>query len=157
MIEIEPIAMRRLLLLPLALALAAAPGCGGGDAAPTAAIPVPARNGPHGGPAYALPENAGLVEVVAEAVKGASDPVVAVYFLAPDGTAPLAALPTDAKIVLGGGESFPLTAKAPARRDKLGAGRLESPPLPVDPDRIAGEVAATVGGRAVALPFALGQ
>jgi hypothetical protein len=152
----KPIAMRRL-LLPLLLALAAAPGCGGGDAAPTTALPVPARNGPHGGPAYALPENAGLVEVVAEAVKGVPDPVVAVYFLAPDGTAPLGTLPTDAKVVLGGSESYPLTAKAPTRKDRLGAGRMESPPLPVDPDRIAGEVNATLGGKTVALPFALGQ
>jgi hypothetical protein len=149
--------MRRAVLLIAATTIALAPGCGGESATTNAALPVPARNGPHGGPAYALPGEAGLVEVVAETTKGATDPVVAVYFLNTAGTAPLPALPTDAKILLGGTESFPLSAKAPARKDKLGAGRMESPPLPVDPDRIAGEVAATVGGQAVSLPFALGQ
>lgn len=148
----------RLLMGFLITCLAAGCGGGGGEGggAPPGSTVASLSVGPHGAPAVALPGGAGLAEVMAEMVPSATDPVLAVYFLKPDGATPLSPLPTDARVVIDGTD-HPLTAKGPAKKDAAGAGRMVTGPLPIDPDRVSGELAATINGEGVRVPFVIGQ
>lgn len=132
-------------------------GCGGGGDAgthPGAAGGSRHRLGPHQGPAFELP-GGGFAEVTTETVKGATDPVVAVYFLQADGKSPLSIAPADARVVIDGKE-YPLTAKSSVGA-KADPARLASAPVPIDPDRVTGELKATINGAAFETAFLIGQ
>ena len=143
-----------LLLLVLAL------GCGGQASTPDASTVVAKVFGPHNGPALALPGDRGYAEVLAEPNRGGRDPSVVVYFLDPDLKRVLSPLPTDVRVKLaipgGGIEELPLSP-APKPRDRAGSGRMASPPVPVDPDRLSGELSAIVEGQPFTVAFAIGQ
>jgi hypothetical protein len=143
-------------VLAAALLSLAVLGCGGAGPSAQPSAPVPAAIGPHGGPAVALPDDRGYVEIVSEATRTGTDPVVAAYFLKPDLKTPLVPPPGDARIRTGDSE-VPLSASPGPTRDPAGAGRMVSGPLPIDPDRIAGELSVTVDGQPFTAPFALGQ
>lgn len=130
-------------------------GCGGSAPAPIANR-VPTTFGPHGGPALALPGEKGYAEIVSEALKGSNEPIVAVYFLNPDRTTALTPMPTDARIKTSAGE-MPLTPAPGPAKDPAGSARVVSGPLPIDPDRVAGELLVTIDGQPFASAFALGQ
>jgi hypothetical protein len=141
---------------PMALLLVGLAGCGGGGATPSAASTGPLVIGPHGGQAHPLPGEKGYAEVVAEIPKGQTDPVVVVYFLKPDLKSPLAPLPTDARIKTGGAK-VPLSPAPGASKDATGPGRMVSAPLQADPDRVSGELAATIEGQPFSTTFNIGQ
>lgn len=143
-----------LLLLVLSL------GCGERASTPDASKPVARVFGPHNGPAVALPGDRGYAEVVAEPNRGGQDPSVVVYFLDPDFKKVLSPLPSGVRVKLaipgGGTEDLPLSP-APKPRDRAGSGRMASTPVPVDPDRVSGELSATVEGQPFTVAFEIGQ
>ena len=145
-------------LTPLLLALSL--GCGERASTPDA-LPVVARVfGPHNGPAVALPGDRGYAEVLAEPGRAGQDPSLVVYFLDPDLKRVLSPLPSDVRVKLNvaGGETeeMPLS-HAPKSKDKAGSGRMASPPVSVDPDRVSGELSATVEGHPFTVAFAIGH
>src|SRR5262245_19653967 len=147
----QRIALAPTILMGLALA-----GCGGGEQAARPSAAIPLAMGPHGGPALALPGAEGFAEVISEATKPGTDPVVAVYFLKSDLRSPLTPPPADARIKTSAGE-VPLSPSPGPARDPAGAGRMVSGPMPIDPDRISGELIAPLGSQPFSASFALGQ
>ncbi len=143
-------------LLFLVLAL----GCGERASTPDASTVVAKVFGPHNGPAVALPGDRGYAEVIAEPNRGGQDPSVVVYFLDSDLKRVLSPLPSDVRVKLaipGGGIEELALSPSPKPRDRAGSGRMASPPVPVDPDRVSGELTATVEGQPFTMAFAIGQ
>jgi hypothetical protein len=116
------------------------------------ATPPGSTAGPHGFNAVPLGENLGFAEVTTEMAPDQADPKVVVYFLGDDLKTPAATPPTDAKATIPGlsPSDFALTAKGDA-------GRMETSPAPVDPDRIAGTLSGTLNGQTFSTPFTVGQ
>ncbi len=143
---------------PLLLVLSL--GCGERASAPDASTVVAEVFGPHYGPALALPGDRGYAEILAEPNRGGQDPSVVVYFLDPDLKRVLSPLPSDVRVKLaipGGGIEELSLSPSPKPRDKAGSGRMASPPVSVDPDRVSGELSATVGGQPFSIAFSIGQ
>ena len=151
--------MRWVLLAILALGPL---GCGGDEAPPEGSKALVSEAGPHRGPSYALPDNLGFVEVLAEplgvgSLKKAPEVVLAVYFLGPDRKAALSPSPTDVKIVAHlPGEDAPRTitlSASPKPGDPAGGLRFASATGPYDLDELRGEVQANVADKPVSVPF----
>ncbi len=143
-----------LMLLVLAL------GCGERASTPDASPVVAEVFGPHNGPALALPGDRGYAEIVAEPNRGGQDPSVVVYFLGPGLKKVLSPLPSDVRVKLaipGVGIEELALSPAPKPRDRVGSGRMASPPVSVDPDRLSGELSAIVEGQPFTVAFAIGQ
>lgn len=144
----------------ISLLLALSLGCGERASTPEVSPFVAKVFGPHNGPAVALPGDRGYAEVLAEPGRAGQDPSLVVYFLDPDLKRVLSPLPSDVrvKLTIAGGESEELPlSPAPKPRDKTGSGRMASPPVSVDPDRVSGELSATVEGQPFTVAFAIGH
>lgn len=108
--------------------------------------------GPHHGTAFALPQDAGLAEVVNEPEpEGRSDPVtsIVVYFLMPDGKTPLTPAPTDVRVVVSAGRKKPETLELkaePKSDDPSGGARFASKTGPYLLPDLHGQLSAKVGG-----------
>ena len=147
--------MRNWMTWTVALAASLVIGCGEENVTnQTGAADGSHRLGPHRQLAYELP-GGGLAEVATESIKGSMDPVVAVYFLQAAGKSPLSPVPSDVRVAIQGTE-YSLTAQG-GSGGKTGPARLASPPLPIDPDRVAGELKATINGAAFQTAFRIGQ
>jgi hypothetical protein len=103
-----------------------------------------------------LPGDHGYAEILSETLRGQGDPIMVVYFLKPDAKSALSPLPTNVRVKASDTE-VTLSAAAGPAKDPAGAGRMVSGPLPADPDRVSGELIATVGGQPFQTPFNLGQ
>jgi hypothetical protein len=108
--------------------------------------------GPHGFNAVPLGEGLGYAEVTTAAATGQADPKLVVYFLGEDARTPATALPTEATVRIPGlsPSEIPLTAKT-------AEGLMESAPVPIDPDRLAGTISGTSGGKSFSALFSVGQ
>jgi hypothetical protein len=179
-------ATNRLLYQTLAsLPIAAfATGCGGTPAPPM----YPSVTGPHGITAISIPGELGYGEARLEsspvdpsargtkpgpAVKGkrttrSAIPTkgkparIVVYFLGPDGKAPLAPLPEKVQALIGLPGTLPNKyikaydlANEPQNDDPASSARFASTPFPLPDQRITGRIKAVVQGQEVSFPLVL--
>lgn len=150
--------MRRA-LIPLLLLAVVPLGCGGAAGTTMSTKALPAKPGTHGGTAFPLPDEKGYAEIVVEPVKqtkAGREVVLAVYFLTADLKLALPSAPADvfAKMTLPGEEgekrvNLIATPKSP------NDGRFATEVGRFDYDEIRGELAATIGGSPITVPFAI--
>ncbi len=151
--------MRHPLLLAVAI-LALAAGCGGSGAT---GQPLAAAVGPHGGPAHALPDGMGYVEVVVESstsakAKAGELPRLVAYFLQPDLKQALAPLPTGvtADLTLPDGTTKNVNLQPEGKTgDPAGPGRFAAAPAPeFGYDELRGDLKADLAGTPFTTSFA---
>jgi hypothetical protein len=120
-------------------------GCGG-------SAPIATGIGPaHGGSVFTIPGGKGFVELATEAADLKATPPkrrLLIYFSRPDGS-PLPSPPTDVSVKLLSGDSPVTVALKP---DPADPSKFLSEPGPFE-DEGRGEVAATIDGGAVQIPF----
>ena len=148
-------ARKTLSLLALVLAVVAA-GCGGPKVdykAMSNVVP-----GPHGGPAYLLPERVGYVEIVNDPVvdpRSDEDTSLVLYFLNPDARTSLNPAPKNVVVRLWHEQKFRKVnlATSPQPNDPAGGSRYITPPGPLGLAGLRGTISAEIGGRRISKEF----
>jgi hypothetical protein len=155
--------MRSVLTIGLCLAGLGLIGCGNSLPDPVVPSAPPPKAGPHGGLAYALPDELGYAEIVNEPpVEGRGEKVstsIVVYFLSPD-VKQSGKTPSDVKFILKRGktDSRTLTLKAePKSGDSSGQSRFVSESGPFRVEDLRGDLTASVEGKPVSISVVGGR
>ncbi len=118
-----------------------------------------AITGPHGGQAFPLPDQKkGYVEVLVERVgpTKTAKPSFVVYYLGPDGKAPMAERPSAVTATFNVPEGIAPTTLTPKAAPKdASAVRFASEPGDFDADEYQGTLKSTLGGTETEVSFAI--
>jgi hypothetical protein len=156
--------MRTILALGIMLSGCVGMGCGGSLPSPPPPPKDAPKLGPHGGMAFALPNDLGYAEIVNEPPveeRGNRTPTsIVVYFLAPDARASASGKLSDVTIVLnvGTANARKLALKSePRGDDPAGGNRFLSEAGPYRIEEIRGELNANASGTPIKILVAEGR